>query len=160
MVLLETPVLEEAHLPGLFLEVRRQVLAEFLDTLFPGERSPVDTSFLKCDLYERVAYALLPEIQPDTDRALALVDAGLDESFGEALVALQAVLGKSRDGLGRNIAFEAFIRQFANQLRLPVFATGEEVHRFLASLKRRRKTIFPLVGEKIVYFFVDWLHAA
>jgi hypothetical protein len=37
---------------------------------------------------------------------------------------------------------------------LAIFAPGKKIHRLLACLERRRKTIFPLVGEKIAYFFV------
>ena len=53
---------------------------------------------------DRITDALLPEIQPDAYRALALVDAGLDEALGKTLVALQAIVGELGDRLSSNVA--------------------------------------------------------
>ena len=154
MVLLETPVLEKPHLASFFLEISRCGLAEFFDALFPGQGIPIRRGFLEGHLDNRVGYAALREIQANADRAFALVDAGLNEAVGETLIALQSIGGKFNYRRFCNIAVEAFVSQLPDQLGLAIFAACQEIHGFFPRFEGRRKTIFPLIGEKIADFFV------
>lgn len=154
MVLLKTPVLEKPHLAGFFLEVGGHDLTEFFNALFPGQGIPIRRGFLESNLDSRVGNAALREVQANAHRTLALVYAGLNEAIGEPLIALQAVGGKLSDRLFCNIAVEAFVSQLPDQLGLAVFAACQKVHGFFPRFKGRRKTIFPLIGEKIADFFV------
>jgi len=137
MVLLKTPVLEKPHLASFILEVGRCVLTELFDTLFPGQGKPIRLSFLEGDLGGGIGYATLPEVQANTHRALALINAGLHEAVGETLIALQAIGGELRYRLFGSVALEAFAGQLLYQLSLAVFAASQKVHGLFPSFERR-----------------------
>ena len=154
MVLLETAVLEKPHLAGFFLEIGRRGIAEFFHALFAGQGEPIGLSCLDGDLGRGVGNTALPEIQADTDRALALVDTGLHKTLGKAGITLQTFTGELGNGLLCNVALEALVRELLDQFCLPILTAGQEIHGLFASLERRSKAILPLVGEKIADFFV------
>ena len=157
MIGLEAPILQEAHLPGFLLEVRRQPVAELLRSNFPGQRMPVRVGHVERGIDSVLTDTTMFEIQADPDRPFSLVEPRLDETLGKALVALQVVLCEREHSLLGDTVIKALARQLFDEFLLPVFASGKEIHGFLASLFGGRKAIFLLGGEKTAYFFVHEL---
>jgi len=157
MILFEAAVLQKAHLSGLFLEIPWPATAKFPGTNFSRHSVPIGAGLFQCLFDSRIINAPLAEVEADTHGAFALVDTGLHEALGETSIILKALIRQSPHSLLRHSRIEAFVDQFLRKLNLPVFATREKVHGFLARLEDGRKAIFPRFREKIADFFMQGL---
>ena len=154
MVLLESPILKKAHLLGLGFEVGRLSVPEFSPSDIARQTVPIGSALLDRHFDYGVTDTALAQVESNTNRALALIDAGLHKCPRESIVALQSLLCQPCDRLFDQASNIAFVGELLNQLGLAVLPTRKKIHRLFANFIRARKTIFLFVGEKIAYFFV------
>ncbi len=136
LISVESTVLQKAHLPCFFLEVIGPVRTEFFHPHLIREVIPVCINFIEQPIDQASRQSALTQFLGDSSRSLALIDSRLDEALHKTLIALQALIGQTANGLFSRVLQESARRKLANELSTPVLAASKKVHRLLARLKR------------------------
>ena len=152
---LESTLLQKTHLAGFLLEVRGQLGAEFFLANLPCHGRPVLVAVGQ-DFVDETCFELaLFEFEPDSNRAFTLVDAGLDEVFYEATIALQVLGSQPIHRDSRRLGVEPQVFQFGLEFEAAVFAACKIVHGLLARLDWIAEGIDLFRIEEVFVQFVD-----
>ncbi len=118
-------ILEKARPLGQGLVVRNRFRSELGIVHLPQQVVPLALVDLHIAINQLSAYPPLLQIPADTYRTLPLVEAALNEGFGETFVALQAVPLELVEDLLQQIGIGVALDQFVSQLPTGVL-TGRE----------------------------------
>lgn len=143
VILLETPGLEEAHLPGFVLEIQRTLCTELLYPNTVRETVPILLRFRQAIINPLATNTALLQVGTNSCRSFALADSRLYKRLDESLVALQTIVNELGDRICSSVGVESELRHFGREFSPSVLTPGEIVHRLFAG--------FDGIGEFLVF---------